>query len=368
MKTFTKAILFGSVLGLFSCETDSPISDTQQITQNNKIIEAKKWFDEYKTKIDIDPMFQDMNYHWAEASRVIQEDSNELIKLPLTEKTENKNYKGEKMLYISYSNQGYIAIVHELFPYQKKITKEDMFSNLDTFSGYAINWDLQKGFINGSKLINGKDVQAIKVKILSGDKNKTHSVTRREAAIELDEVVVLGSGTSTSSLSISKDFSISSSITPNNGSGGGSSVAPAGGGGKTTLSKAEQDFLNSLNSTSPNIFNIIYALQQNQIIATASFNLLPWTGIKMIIVQNIGTKYTIQNVTTSSWGVTAGYTWSQNAYIQNTVGTTTILNIMGTLTYNTGIESIGNVYSKDITFVVQINNTNGKIISGVRLK
>ena len=100
-------------------------------------------------------------------------------------------------------------------------------------------------------------------------------------------------------------------------------------------------------------------------IATASFNLLPWTGIKMVIVQNTGTKYTIQNVTTNSWGLTAGYTWTRTD-IQNTVGVTTTLTVIGTLSYNTGIQSIGNVYSKDVTFVVQINNTNGKIISGVR--
>lgn len=121
MKRFTRLLLFSYLLGLFSCETDNPSTDTQQITQNNKIIEAKKWFDDYKTKVDIDPMFKDVNYHWEVASKVIQEDGTELIKLPLTENIENKNYEGEKMLYLTQSNQGYNAVIHELFPDQKKL-------------------------------------------------------------------------------------------------------------------------------------------------------------------------------------------------------------------------------------------------------
>ena len=107
MKRFTRLLLFACFLGLFSCETDNSSTDTQATTQDNKIIEAKKWFNDYKTKVDIDPMFKDANYHWEVASKVIQEDGIELIKLPITENTENKNYKGEKMLYLSQIEWGY---------------------------------------------------------------------------------------------------------------------------------------------------------------------------------------------------------------------------------------------------------------------
>jgi hypothetical protein len=142
-----------------------------------------------------------------------------------------------------------------------------------------------------------------------------------------------------------------------------------GGGGGTTSSPeiiSEADLKAKINSTSPEAFEIEIFIQPNQVISTTKFNLLPSTGIKVFIVQNEGSTYTIQTVSSDTWGVNIGYSWNQNTYGQKTNGNITTVNIVGTLTYNAGIQGIGNFNSTTVSFQININNTTGQIQSGKR--
>jgi len=226
LKRLTKLLLLCFVLGLVGCEQEDSPPNSQVENQNKEIITAKKWFEDYKTKVAFDPMFNKVDYHWEVAAKVKLEDGTEAIRLPITDIDQAPEYKGEKMLYLYPSNQGYDAVVHELIPDERRIKKEEVFANLESYNGYVITWDLKDGFIKGAKFIDSKIVATIKVRTADDNQGNSHnSLTRREpAAIDLDEVVVYGGGGQTFYIS---SFGLNSLL------GGGSGFGSGGGGGTT---------------------------------------------------------------------------------------------------------------------------------------
>jgi hypothetical protein len=131
MKT-TKALLFCFIIALSSCEKDNLPIDKQTISQETKIIEAKNWFDDYKTKETFHPIFTAINYHWELASEIKLDDGSMAITVPITDINQNPQYKGEKILYLYPLEKGYVTVVYELTPDQNQINKNEGFKNLDS--------------------------------------------------------------------------------------------------------------------------------------------------------------------------------------------------------------------------------------------
>ena len=188
---------------------------TTAVNQQREIVTAKNWFESYKTKIAVDPQFSDLTYHWELAFENILEDGSKAIVIPLTENHPNPEYKGEKVLYLYPFEQEYNALVQELIPQSHKITKKEILQNLDTYTGYIITWNLEKGFVKGAKFENSIAVSTLNVKT----ETKLHSLTGREAAIELDEVLV---SSGSASAAAPRDFSIGAAV-------GGGGAAPKSG-------------------------------------------------------------------------------------------------------------------------------------------
>lgn len=129
----------------------------------------------------------------------------------------------------------------------------------------------------------------------------------------------------------------------------------------------EAEFKSKINSATPNAWDFEFVTNQNTVTAKATFLFLPWAGVKILVNQNASKIFTIQNVSSDAFGLTLGYTWNQNTYNQSTVGNITTINVYGNLNYTMFAQGIGNVYSSPIIFQININNTNGHIISGKRL-
>lgn len=127
------------------------------------------------------------------------------------------------------------------------------------------------------------------------------------------------------------------------------------------------EFKAKINSATPNALDFEFITKQNTVTAKATFLFLPWAGVKIMVDQNVANIFTIQNVTSDTFGLTLGYSWTQNTYNQSTVGNITTVNVYGTLNYTMFAQGIGNVYSSPIIFQIKINNANGHIISGIRL-
>ena len=128
-----------------------------------------------------------------------------------------------------------------------------------------------------------------------------------------------------------------------------------------------QSMLNNIASTPA---DISYDTQVvGQVTANAKFQLTPFGGgVKIRILQNIGTPYTIAEVTSVSYGVSIGFTWNQTGTpaITPNKNTTTVV-VDGIIAYTCLFESVGILNEIPTSYEVTINNTNGTIISARRL-
>jgi len=260
-----QAILLIVVMVFSSCE-DEELAAGNSVTS---ISVAKSWFEDYKAKIEFDPQFSDLNYHWELAFETTLEDSSKAIVIPLTEKHPNIEYKGKKSLYLYPFKLNYDALVQELIPQNRKIKKKEVLENLEVFSGYILTWDLEKGFIKGAKFENNIAIYALK------KKEKGHSITMKEAPIiDLDEVIV-ASGSGTSASIGSRSFSIGGLFGNGNGGGSGSSsgtyINPPHG-ERDSVSNASNDAPPSCESF--NFKNKIGSLWQESAVKNIHFNIV----------------------------------------------------------------------------------------------
>ncbi|MDG2431076.1 hypothetical protein [Flavobacterium sp.] len=242
-------------------------------------------------------------------------------------------------------------------------------SNSEHFTGKIIITDLNGVFITGFSVKDGILLAKLKKKAPTNTTNKTITIDGVEFE-ELNEVVITNNyqkGPGKLTLLTLFDSLLEGGGGQYDGINWGYENNGGGGSSSSSTIVSESDLRAKINSTSPAAFEIESLTQPNQVLSTTKFNLLPWTGIKVLIVQNEGNTYTIQTVSSNTWGMNAGYTWTQDAFNQKTNGNITTVLITGTLTYNAGIQGIGNFNSTTILFQININKTNGQILSGQRL-
>jgi hypothetical protein len=102
-----------------------------------------------------------------------------------------------------------------------------------------------------------------------------------------------------------------------------------------------------------------------EITANARIRITPFGGgVKIRILQNEGTPFTIKEVTSVAYGITVGFTWTQTGSpkINKAADKTTIV-IDGILAYTCLFQSIGVFSEVEVSYEVIINNSNGTIIS-----
>lgn len=248
LNLIVKVVLFCMLVCFISCEREESLINNQELaqekTQTEKIKDAEKWFNAYKTSSktgksahsEINKAFQNIDYYWENADIISFENDSTAVVVPIKDSPENPNYKGQKMLYLYPSDSKYQSVIQEIFPDSEESIddnqKREGFENLDAFSGYIITWDLKGNFINGARFKNNKLLNRIQARFISSEYavSKPNSSTSKEKPpIFLDEVIVFGgSGGPSNPIGIKNDFSIGSKV------GGGIEgylKSPTGGGG-----------------------------------------------------------------------------------------------------------------------------------------
>ncbi|MBJ2127302.1 hypothetical protein, partial [Flavobacterium sp. IB48] len=292
----------------------------------------------------------------------------------------------------------YQALIQEIFPESEdKIDDEQKklgFGDLTLFSGYILNWDLKKGFLKGAKLKDGiviGDVQNV-ITLLDEDiRNGTASKMiemfddssnyggERDdtlqkggtAAIPLNNVIVVQK----SPAPAPRDFSIAGAFGGDGGSSGYSGT-PTGGGSSGTINtvteissiKSVNQLKATINNTDINAKDLKFVQNNNVIVSSATIGLLPWLDLMISVTQTkVGLKYVINNVVSNPIGVSTGVSWSQTAYGQVTNGNTTTVTIVGLFSVNLFVEGLGSIVTTPVSYSVNIDNRNGKLISAKRL-
>jgi hypothetical protein len=235
-KLFAYFLVFGIVMSIANCANEEI-----NTSQDAKIFQAKEWFESYKNNEIFHPAFKDLQYKWTSASKIKLENDSIVIAVPLKDKIESSEYKGEKILYLYPLEKGYNAVVQELFPDSKDINSEDKkgtgLKKLDSYSGYIITWSLKGYFLSGAKFENNVLINYIEARFLS--KPYVTNLTGKEAQpILLDEVLVYGGGGPSNPIGIRNDFSIGGVF---EGSGAGSYLNNGGGAGNNNSNSASNN-------------------------------------------------------------------------------------------------------------------------------
>lgn len=178
LRQIAKVVLTCLIISLLSCENQELSTTNQARPQEEKIINAEKWFNAYKSKAstnksvggDFNKAFKNIDYYWENASVIELEDNSTGIAVPIKDNPEDPNYKGQKMLYLYPSDSQYQSVIQEIFPDSKNNIddneKKEGFDDLNSFSGYVITWDLKKGFVKGAKFENDiitQDIISVKM-------------------------------------------------------------------------------------------------------------------------------------------------------------------------------------------------------------
>ena len=208
-----------------------------------------------------------------------------VIPYPTNDKTKN-----ERILLLKIEKE-IISVVFSMHH------EED--SQKDHFSGKIIIRNLNGDFLNGFRIKNREYISQFVKKQNSLKNNATYRGDGDIDGGELSEVIIIKSLYDTMEIPVifdrggaSYDFQM---MSWNNGGGGNCS-------GVGTAITSLADLKTKIANNSPDSFETNFVQQQNQVLASTKFNLLPWTGIKVIITQNIGNQFTIQNVASNSWG------------------------------------------------------------------
>jgi hypothetical protein len=201
MKQIPKIMLFCFILILSSCEKEDLTQVTDSKSESISISNAKKWFEEFRTTENFDPMFTDQVYDWKGAYVSTLTDGSKAIAVPVIVLDPYIDYSSKKLLYLYPSNneKEFSMVLFELITdsksNQKRQNNQDEF-NLDTFDGYIINWDLTEGFVKGSKYSNSIAVCDIDVKVVPDNEliGAVKHTGKQEVPIELNDVIIKASG------------------------------------------------------------------------------------------------------------------------------------------------------------------------------
>lgn len=265
LEQISKVLLTFLMIIFLSCDNQELSSTSQATAQEEKIKDAEKWFNAYKSQSnsisadeDFSKAFKNINYYWENASIIQLENNSTAIAVPIKDSPEDPNYKGQKMLYLYSSESKYRSVIQEIFPESENNIddnkKKKGFEDLNSFSGYIITWDLKKGFIKGAKFENDiitQDVVGAKM-VFDIDKETNikgtgkmepmfdegggvgaeRTVTTRggNGAIPLNNVIVVQK----SPAPTPKDYSIGGAFGGDSGIKGYLSTPTGGGGGKDT--------------------------------------------------------------------------------------------------------------------------------------
>jgi hypothetical protein len=184
------------VLLLANCDRNEPLG---QDNTTPIIANAKSSFEDYKSNVTFDPMFQNLEYHWEKASLKILDDNSQVIMLPADYADESSEYKGQKILHLyntKDSNQYNIALF-ETIPYKNQLINYKELINLNIFNGYIMQWNLEYGFVQGAEYKNGLPILDLDVKTQNNKiRNASTSKINESEPILLNEVVVKGNSVS----------------------------------------------------------------------------------------------------------------------------------------------------------------------------
>lgn len=78
---------------------------------------------------------------------------------------------------------------------------------------------------------------------------------------------------------------------------------------------------------------------------------------------SVTNKWDLETVTSSEWGVSLAWSWSQVGFTQKTVGDKIIVDVKGYIKYNIFIEGVGTVYFSFKHYQLEINKVTGEITS-----
>jgi hypothetical protein len=130
------------------------------------------------------------------------------------------------------------------------------------------------------------------------------------------------------------------------------------------------DFQKMLNDMEVIPANIAYDPGNGQVTANVKFQLTPFGGgVKIRILENVGPPRTIAEVTSITYGISLGFSWTQTGTASITPsGNTTTIVVDGILAYNSIFASIGIFNEMERSYQIVINNTDGTIISAIKLR
>jgi hypothetical protein len=160
--------LFISTLFFFACRRESQFFDKEKVQIDN----AKTWMEKFITTNQVNPMFDNIIYHWEKASNFRFKNGYNVITIPITYLNQTPLYTGRQVLYLYpwKNGKGYYSTIFEIFPDISHVKKNKGDIDLKTFSGQICAWDLLKGFVRGATYVNGSAQRNIIVKY---DKNRT---------------------------------------------------------------------------------------------------------------------------------------------------------------------------------------------------
>lgn len=359
-------LLVGILFAMTNCSND----ETAQ-SDNAQYSEVKLWFDNHKNDYNTTVLKYVKDFQWNDA---IVTDGNigKVVEIPFTlegnlsasSKTANLHNVHHRLMFVKDAVKGYKLLYVQIYTDNAKSKILD-----NNFNYYNIKNDFDgKVFVQELNTSS-----ASKLEFRNGNKI-IPSLTSRMAE-EVIECVWLGywdDGGHFEPIELMYCDSMGDSgedPTPGYGGGGTTPPTPTPTPTSTSQIKSTAQLIALVDSTDPNAINITFVQNGDTYTATAKIALLPWANIELDIVQaKVDNKYTVNNVTTALTGLTTGLAWSQSSFSQSTSGTTTTVIFSGMVSVVMPLDGISTLYSYRNTYSIKINNTNGKIISGTRLK
>ncbi|MBL0736984.1 hypothetical protein JI750_08830 [Flavobacterium sp. GN10] len=349
-------LIFTIAMMLTNCENES----TDVSNQDSSIVNAKKWLERSKPELSI--LKYTKKIDWDQAI-VTDGEKGKVVEVPLilddkiAVKNDDKSLKTYNRLIFVADKSNLYKLSHIVI----STNESDFATNDKNFNFYKIRSNFE-GFIT---VLDSQN----KIYYFSIRGNKTISSSiNSKIKLEDETCLYLVKTYDDGSFDVMYLISCGGGGT-GDGSGGGGYGGGADGSGAVG---SDWQLLQTINESDPSAFNMTFfeltQEQKNQVLAKVSFYLLPWAGITVNVVQNknIGKPFSIDSVTSDSWGLTLGYNWHQTTYYQATVGNKTNITLIGKITYGTGIGEIGDVYSQTVTYEIVVNNLNGHIESGIR--
>jgi hypothetical protein len=391
LKTVAKKGLLSLFLILFSCEdNDSPKGFN---VASSEVTKAKKWFNDYEGKGENIASLQNLEYDWSTAKNTKSEDGTETIIVPINELKKDQRDFWEQRLYIyKKGNEDYKALVYEIYT-NKYVAPSSQSIDGGDFTGFVSVWDLKAGFVRAAKFENNQVVETGIIEVKFSDRGTTNkapieapcvyadfgdggcggksggdsATAIKPAPIALREVLVKAPGKASPVEYYGPRSPViggSNPVSYTSPNGGGSSS-----GGSTSSITTQAQFIAAIESTAPNAYNFTFVQIDNTITVTASIGLVPFASITLEIIEaKVGDKYVVQKVVTNLTGVTTGLGWSQTSFSQTTIGNTTTVAFNGIASAVMPINGLGTIYSYPMSYSIKVDNTNGKIISGTRVK